>query len=267
MRIVSVGHGLFAATILLLGIWGLVEGQLASIWQPVPKDAALREALAYGCVLVCLASGAGMLWRRTAAPAARLLLAALLLWFAAFRLPEIWRSHASIGGLEGPAETAVMVAGAWALYAQFADDWDRRRLGFATGDKGVRIARILYGLAMIVFGLAHFAFLKLTASLVPAWLPAHTAWAQGTGAAYIAAGVAVLTGVLGRLAARLSVLQMGVFTLLVWAPIVMAGSKNAFDWSEASLSWTLTTAGWVLADTYRAKAGMGGLALRFLRRM
>jgi hypothetical protein len=39
--------------------------------------------------------------------------------------------------------------------------------------------------------------------------------------------------------------------LLVWIPIVAAGSKVPFLWSETILNTALLAAAWVIADSYR----------------
>jgi uncharacterized membrane protein len=247
MRIASVSHVVLAAIMIAIGIVGLIKGNFTPVWDPIPQDS---HALAYLCSFVSLATGIGLLSQRTAAAAARVLFASLLLWLLLLRVPNIILSP-TFGVFWPGFETAEMVAGSWVLYTWFAADWDKQRLGFFTGNKGLRIARMLYGVALIFFGFAHFYDLKDTVSLVPGWLPWHVAWAYFTGSAFIAAGVAVLIDVYARLAAELSALQMGMFTLLVWVPIVAVGSKDASQWSETFVSAALTAGGWLVADSYR----------------
>jgi uncharacterized membrane protein len=254
IRVASVGHALFAAAMIWLGAMGLSKGDFVQVWQPVPKWVPAREALAYLCAFISLASGIGLLWQRTAAVAARVLFASLMVWLLALRLPNLFFQTPLVLVAWTFGSTAVMVAAAWVLYVRFAGDRDRQRLGFVAGDAGGRIARALYGLSLIPFGLAHFMYLDATTVLIPHWLPWHVAWAYFTGAAFIAAGLAVTVGMFARLAAALSTLQLGLFGLIVWVPRVLAGAVNDFQWGEFVVTCALTAGAWVVADSYRGVA-------------
>src|SRR6185503_6440845 len=122
MRIASPGHAVFAATLIAIGILSLIKGSLP-----------------YYSAVISLACGIGLLWRRTAIMAARVLLVSLIVWWLLFKARFIVTAPLTAVSYETNGETAVLVAAAWVLYAWFAADWDRQRLAFATGDKGVRI--------------------------------------------------------------------------------------------------------------------------------
>lgn len=257
MRIASAGHALFALTLVGIGIRGLAAiPHFTLIWSSVPRPVPLRAALAALTALVSLACGAGLLFRRSAAIASGVLFGFLASWLLLVKgyyivnFPWVEVSYQSAG------ETAVLAAAAGVLYAGLACAGELPQLPF-TGARGVRLARGLYALALIAFGLSHFAYLDLTAPLVPAWLPAHAFWAYFTGSAYLAAAAALLSGVLARLAASLSAVQMGLFTMLVWMPLAVAGRLSSGQWTEFGVSWALTAAAWVVADSFRGTPWLG----------
>ena len=256
IRIASTGHAAFAATMIALGILGLRKGDFTPVWGPMPKVVPAREVLVYLCAIISLGSGLGLVWQRTTATASRVLLAWFVLWFLLFKVLAAFPAPTEVGSWYGCAETAVMIAGTWVLYAWFAAEWEKRSFGFATGDNGIRIARVLYGLALVFFGVGHFSYPKQTVVLVPVWLPGPLFWAYFTGGTFIMAGVAVLIGVWARLAAALSALQIGMFILLVWLPILSAGHISPFQWGEFVVTCALTAGGWVVADSYRDMPGL-----------
>lgn len=263
MRIASVGHAVFAVTMIAVGIAGLMQGDFVQMWQPVPNTWPAREALVYLCAAVSLGCGAGLLWRRAAAPAARVLFFYSLIWMLLVKARFIALAPLTEGSYQSCGENAVIVAAAWVLYVRLAADWDRRHLGCFSGAAGLRVARALFGLALIAFGLSHFVYLDLTAPLVPRWLPWHEGWAYFTGCTYLAAGLAMIVGVCTRLAAALAAWQMGLFTILVWLPLMLAGTPSASQAGEFVVSWVLTAAAWAMADAYRVPLGHrpGGNAL------
>ena len=251
MRIVSPGHLVFAILMIACGLVGFIEGKFSPIWAPVAQETPARELLIYLCAFVALAGGVGLLLKAAAPIAARGLFVYLALWMLLFKVPFIFRAPLEEVSYQSNGENAVWVAAAWVLAIWFASDAEKQRLGFVFGDTGLRLARILYGLALIAFGFSHFFYVNMTTPLVPAYLPFHDAWAFVTGGAYLAAGMAVIVGVFARLAAALVALQIALITILVWAPMVAAGNIDAGHWQETVVSCVITAGAWVIADSYR----------------
>lgn len=219
-----------------LGVLGLIQRDFPPTWTGVYKSLPARAVLVYLCALVSVATGVGLLVERTAVLAARALFIYLMAWLVLFRIPHVFAAPTVEATWWECGDTAVMAAAAWALY----------------NSRNLRppLARWLYGLGLIPFGIAHFTYLKETVVDVPAWLGWPVGWAYFTGAAFIAAGVAILIGKYSRLAAVLSAVMIGLFTLLVWVPVMVSG-PSAFQFTEFVNSWALLAAAWVVADSYR----------------
>lgn len=235
----------------LLGITGLVTGDFAQIWQPVPKWVPARTTLVYLTALISLGCGVGLVWQRFSPVASRVLVVSWLVWLLVLRLPHLFYQTPVVLVAWSLGATAVMLAGAWVLCSGFARERDQSCFSFVSDAQGLHAARVLYGLSLVPFGLAHFIYVDATTVLIPGWLPWHEAWAYFTGAAFIAAGLAVCVDVLARLAATLSALQLGLFGLIVWVPRMLTGNVTDFQRGEFITTCALAAGAWVVADSYR----------------
>ena len=244
-------RAVFAAAMIGLGILGLLYGNSSLLWEPIPKTMAGRAGVIYLCSVIEVGTGIGLLMRPTVTLACRVLLLFLLLWLVLLKLPGLVVAPQVMVRWETFGETAAISAGAWCLFAAHAGAWERRHLEFAVGERGTRAARLLLIAALPMFGLAHFAYDDMTASLVPKWMGFSLAWTYLTGAASLAAAAGMLLGICPRLAANLEAAMLWIFTLLVWMPRVVSMPTNQENWAELFISGAIAAGAWLVAETYR----------------
>jgi len=253
---------LFALGLLGLGILALVYSCSGLVWQRVPAWLPWRDGFTFPSGVILAVAGAGLLFKPAVRWSVRILLPYLLIWLL-LRITFPLTAPLTAVNWETAGEVGVLVAGAWVLFARFADLGAGSKLHFAAGVNAIRTARILFALSLLAFGLSHFAYLSYTAALVPAWLAFRTGWVCLTGAAHIAAALGVLFCIYPRLASTLEAAMLGVFTILVWVPAVVATPTKVGDWSEFLTSWTIAAAAWVVAEGISAQSAKTGFHLRF----
>ncbi len=213
--------------------------------QPVPKTFPARTELAYAVAVFMLVAGAAVEWRRTLPLAAAAI--AAYWWIVVVVLMNGWQWLAHYDEFlpyENLAIQTAIAAGALIVYASSAN------IDAALASPLTRGARIAFGLCAIVFGIAHFEYMNLTAPLVPKWLPpSQEFWGYATGIFHIAGGVAILTGVMARLAAILLTIMFALFSVMVHIPMVIADLGNHWIWNENAVNLALIGAAWVVADS------------------
>jgi len=238
------GWRVYGLGVMALGMACLAFGDFDP-GQPVPENFPARTALAYAAGAFMVAAAAAVEWRRTAAWGA----AALTVYYALFvvilmngRL--LLRDYAVFVTYENIAEQIAIAAGGLIVYASTA------RIDTALAARLTRLGRLAFGVCALVFGGAHFVYMNLTAPLVPKWLPpTQEFWGYATGIGFVAAGVAILTGVQARLAAILVTAMLASFALLVNEPMLIADHSSHMNWTESAVNLAVIGAAWVVADS------------------
>jgi hypothetical protein len=255
MRIIGLGHGLFAIAAASLAIVSITYGDFAPMWQSMPAWIPGRELWLYGFSLALLAASAGLCFSRTALPSVLTIGAYQAVWVVA-GAPPILSKPLSIGSWYGFCEASTSLLGAWILYAMLR--WQSQGLEMPVASKRVvRAAQVLFGLNCIFYGCSHFTYADYTASMVPTWLWDGLGFAYFTGLGHIAAGIAIMAGILPRLAATLEAIMMSMFGLLVWVPSFLAQPRPKWagtpqnQWSELAVNLVLAASAWIVADSLR----------------
>ena len=90
-----------------------------------------------------------------------------------------------------------------------------------------RFAEIIYGLVMAAFGLLHF---KTGTAIMPSFMPGSPAmWMYITGAAFLAAAIAIIINKYKRLACYLLALMLIIFVLVMHVKPFLDNPYNVYQ--------------------------------------
>jgi uncharacterized membrane protein len=202
-----------------------------------------------------IATSIALLFRPTAPIASRAMFVYLLAWMS-LKLPAIFVAPQIEGVWLGLGELGMLFAGGWVLFAQLSELDGIAFFSRLSGQRGIRIAQIIFGLAVIPVGVAHIVYLSITTSLVPSWLPFRPALAWITGAGQIACGLGILFAILPQAAAYIETGMLALFGFLVWGPDTwlattpkMAGSPTGprFPLTAFLITWIIGASALLIA--------------------
>ncbi len=233
-----------------LGSLCLLGGDLRSVFQPVPKWLPWPHALGYASGALLLAGGVGLLAPRVSRLAAgALTVYFLVVWLLGLNLSHALAHPSIVGNWEGCGLAAAVAAGGWTLFARSQDGPTPSRPAPWLGERGAGHARRLFAVGVPLVGLAHFADAQGSTVYVPSWLPLPVAWVYLTGAAHVAAGLAILSGVWARRASILEAAQITSFVLLTHVPAVLHDPSDRIQWGMLVYAVAIAASGWLVAST------------------
>ncbi len=242
MKTVLYGRIVFGASAVLFGVIALMWHD-SDTWQSLSQIWSLPfGTIVGGCLMIAqIACGIGMQYPRTA-HLASVVVGVVYLLFSLACIPGIIAAPTIYAQYGSFFEQFSLLCGAIALYAATEAN-EARAIAFG------RVARLGLGLCAISFTVSQMVYLRVTADLVPKWIPPNQMfWAILTTIAFALAAIAILINRQARLALRLMTLMLALFGVVVWIPRLIARPQAHLNWSEFGLTFLITGADWMVAD-------------------
>jgi len=255
------GVWFYAVGTALTGILNIAWGDFDASHQPVQslgKNFAGEHLLAYAVGAWLVAAGVAMLWRRSEKIGAAASAIAYSM-FVALWLPRYyaaihalgWRIDVLLGISFGMGQQVMLVVPAAILCVSMASP-DSLLLA-----RAAVAARWMLGVPPILFGLLHLVGIRVFATIVPHWMPFGYFWAGLTGIAFVLAGLAICSGKMDVLAARLLALMLLLFEGFVEIPPIFVRLHNQPTWGAAVYNLTAIGACLIFAEFLTSRADRG----------
>lgn len=245
----TLGRALFGTGMAAFGVQNLISGDGVAALEPLPSWVPAHVWVAYVTGLALIVCGMAVMIGKRLRSAAAILAAMLGAWLVLLQLPA--RIAAPQSGWAVTFETLALCGGALMLVGPSPFN-EQNPLGLRrwtfTPARAAFIGRICFGLSLMAFGTLHFIYHDSVASLIPAWIPGHLAWAYGIGVAFIAAGLSIVTDVQAQVAAALLGLMFGSWVFILHIPHVASAIHFRPGWTSLFIAMAMSGISLVIAS-------------------
>jgi hypothetical protein len=248
--VLNLGRTLFAIAIAAFGLQYILfaTGQKGPTpgapWYPASVGVAWLAAI------VLIAVAGGLFVGGAARPVAVLLDAGLSLRILFFHLPLLI-AHPRDPGQWTTLFEVLAIAGGAAVLAELSPEglsssprWNR------IVDLNAKVGVFCIAVSLLVFAVQHFMYAQFVATLIPAWIPARLFWAYFTGAAFVAAALALTTKMMARLASLLLGVMFLLWMIILHGPRVMHAIQSGDEVTSLFVALAMSGIGFILTEQF-----------------
>lgn len=266
----KVGIAVYGCASAAAGILDLMWGEFEPDHQPIQAwgdHIPGITILAFIASIWLILGGTALLWRKSARFGAAGLIV-LYGVFVPFPLPRFYTAPHFLG--HGVA-VYIGVVSNWCeqviVFAGAAIAWLTLTPPGSASPRMALAGRWIFGFCPLAFGVGNLTAIDTVVPLIPKWIPlGPTVWAVFTGIAFAMAGLAILSGVLDVLAARLLGWMLLVFNVLALMPLIFADPRSHVSWGGNAYNLTVMGAAWIaaewLAEQRKIRDGEGAAVAR-----
>jgi uncharacterized membrane protein len=249
--LVKTGRVLFSVAMVVFGVQCLVLASGAAWPLPGPPWTQGHAGFAWlvGFGFLITAIGIALPWHGRLA--ANLLATGMLLRALILSLPKLLAHLHDPGGWTTTFEIVAMCGAALVIAetipVKFATEASPRSNAM---DVIVMIARYMFAVSLVVFGVQHFMYAEFVGMLVPAWIPWHLFWAYATGAMFfVAAASLIVNRILLPVAGMLAAMFL-LWVVVLHAPRVAQALHNGNEWTSAAVALAMGGAALAMAGFF-----------------
>jgi uncharacterized membrane protein YphA (DoxX/SURF4 family) len=224
-HLLKVGRFFLAIPLLVFAIQYLATGKYQGGLPPMPPWAQGGAAGAYLVGLLLLVTSVAIFADKQARLVSLITGTWFVLSFFVFHLQHASSVWGNGTDRTRALETLCIGVGLLALAAMSPAEGFGAMSGGANR-KLILGSRVVFGVSMVIFGWQHFMYAQFLVGLVQKWLPWHAFWIYFTGTAMMAAGAAIATGILARLAGIWLGIMFVLWFLTLHLPRVLAAIHN-----------------------------------------